>query len=736
MTSKLVIVESPTKAKTIGRFLGKGYTVLSSYGHIRDLPKSELGVDTDTFTPRYIIPKKNQKNVTALKKAMTKADALILATDEDREGEAIAWHILETLKPDASVKTDRIVFHEITEHAIAEALAHPRTIDLKRVDAQQARRVLDRLVGYELSPLLWKKVVRGLSAGRVQSVALRLVVERERERKKFQKQAYWTIEAAYEKAGETFDAKLHAIDGKTLDKLAIATTEHANRIVADCGTEAHTVTAITKKKLTRTPPPPFTTSTLQQTANMELGFSAKQTMMLAQKLYEGIELGDEGSVGLITYMRTDSVNLSQKFVEEARAFANETHGATYVAPSPRTYATKSKGAQEAHEAIRPTSAMRVPASIQSYLEPRMWRLYDLIWRRAVATQMADATVESTGVTLTIKNYTFRSAGSVIAFDGFLKIAGRPAKEKILPALKEGETYTPKTLTPLEHSTEPPARYSDATLVKSLEEYGIGRPSTYAPTIATIIDRNYVRRDEKKRLEPTDIAFVVNDLLVEHFPSIVDYQFTANVEQELDAIAEGTRAWQEVLTLFYRPFHEQVQKKMDEISKKAVTEEATKEVCEKCGKPMVIKIGRFGKFLACTGFPECRNTKAINAEGVAEALPTTDEKCPTCGSGMIIKEGRFGRFIACSKYPTCKTTKPLTQSIGIPCPICAKGEIVARRSKRGRMFYGCNRYPECKAVFWSKPTGEKCASCGSLMVAGKADTIVCSNKECKGGISNS
>ncbi|MBI4281310.1 type I DNA topoisomerase, partial [Candidatus Uhrbacteria bacterium] len=576
----------------------------------------------------------------------------------------------------------------------------------------------------------------GLSAGRVQSVALRLVVERERERKKFQKQAYWTIEAAYEKGAETFDAKLHAIDNKTLDKLAIATTEQANQIVADCGTGAHMVAAITKKKLTRTPPPPFTTSTLQQTANMELGFSAKQTMMLAQKLYEGIELGDEGSVGLITYMRTDSVNLSQKFVEEARTFVSETHSATYCAPSPRTYATKSKGAQEAHEAIRPTSAARTPASIESYCEPRMWRLYNLIWRRAVATQMADATVESTGVTLTIKNYTFRSAGSVIVFDGFLKIAGRPAKEKILPALTEGETYTPKTLAPLEHSTEPPARYSDATLVKSLEEYGIGRPSTYAPTIATIIDRNYVRRDEKKRLEPTDIAFVVNDLLVEHFPNIVDYQFTANVEGELDAIAEGKLAWQEVLALFYRPFHEQVQKKMDEISKKAVTEQVTDEICEKCQKPMVIKIGRFGKFLACTGFPECRNTKAITADGKIEALPTTDEKCPTCGSNMIVKEGRFGRFIACANYPKCKTTKAILTSIGIPCPICTAGEIVARRSKRGRTFYGCNRYPECKAVFWSKPTGEKCPICKSLMVAGKADTVVCSNKECKGGISNS
>ncbi len=740
---KLVIVESPTKAKTISRFLGKDYIVLSSYGHIRDLPKSKLGVDVEHgFTPEYVIPTDKKKQVTALKKALTKADGLILATDEDREGEAIAWHLTEALQPKEKT-IERIAFHEITEDAIKEALAHPRTVDMKRVDAQQTRRILDRLVGYELSPLLWRKVARGLSAGRVQSVAVRIIVEREREILAFKTEEYWTIDAQFRggpKGAElSFPAKLHALDGRALEKFSIITEDAAKKIVDDLSSGNYTVASLTKKLTKRSPSAPFTTSTLQQDANNKLGFSAKQTMMFAQQLYEGVELGNEGSQGLITYMRTDSVNLAEKFLAEVASFIKKNVGADYAPTAPRKFTTKSKLAQEAHEAIRPTSAFRTPESVRGSLEQNQWELYDLIWRRAIASQMTEAQLESTTVDIETTGtnktpYLFRASGSVVIFDGFLKVLGTDVKTTLLPPLKEKDAVACETLEPKQHFTEPPARYSDASLVKALEEYDIGRPSTYAPTIATIIDRKYVDRIEGRKLKPTDIGMLVNDLLVEHFPQIVDYTFTATMENALDDIANGTKDWQPILATFYEPFKANLREKEETLTKKAITEEKTDEVCDKCGKPMVIKTGRFGRFLACTGFPECRNTKQLtkNAEGkeVIEAPITTDEKCAACGAPMTVKRGRFGPFLSCSKYPECKTIKSIEKKTGVKCPECKEGDIVAKRSKKGgRTFYACNKYPSCKFALWSKPTGATCPTCGSLIVYGAKETIRCSKKEC-------
>ncbi len=738
MAKHLVIVESPTKAKTISRFLGKDYVILSSYGHVRDLPKSKMGVDIEhDFAPQYVVPKDSQKNVTALKKAASKADVIYFATDEDREGEAISWHLAELLKPRAE-QVKRITFHEITNEAISEALKNPRTIDLRLVDAQQARRVLDRLVGYELSPFLWKKVVKGLSAGRVQSVAVRLVVEREREIQAFVAQEYWTIEGMFRKAKtEPFAAKLHQINGKTLDKFALKKKQDADAVLAALKDQSYHISAVQTRATKKAPPPPFTTSTLQQEANRRLGFSPKQTMMIAQQLYEGVEIAGEGSVGLITYMRTDSLNLAQKFLSEAQTHLRDTLGQNYALAEPRRFKTKSKGAQEAHEAIRPTDVARTPQSVASFLDPRQGKLYDLIWRRAVASQMPEAQISSTTADVMTENrqYTFRASGSTIAFDGFLRVYPSGMKENELPKLAEGDVVTAEKIESLQHFTEPPARYSEAGLIKALEEYGIGRPSTYAPTIATIVDRGYVEREER-RLKPTDIAFVVNDLLVGHFPEVVDYQFTAKMEEELDEIAEGTKEWVPVIREFYTPFKEHLSMKEQEISKKALTEEATDEVCEKCGKPMVIKMGRFGKFLACTGYPECKNTKPVDGNGKPTEPETTDEVCEKCGKPMVVKRGRYGPFLGCSGYPECKNIKRIEKKSGVRCPQCNEGDIVEKRSRGGRTFYSCNRYPECKFALWSKPIatddsqGMKCPESGDLLVYGKGGTIVCSSKTCK------
>lgn len=668
MAKNLVIVESPTKARTISRFLGNDFVVESSFGHVRDLPRSKLGVDVENnFKPQYVIPRKAAANVKKLRAEAVRAEKIILATDEDREGEAIAWHLISALgledKPED--KIERIVFHEITPRAIEEALKNPRDINTKRVNAQQARRILDRLVGYKLSPFLWKKVYRGLSAGRVQSVAVRLIVEREREIQEFKPEEFWSIEALLSKnqelaiGSQKFVAGLVKINNEALDKFAIRDKEATDKIIKDLSDAEWMVAGMEKRAVSKNPLPPFTTSTLQQESFRRLGFSAKQTMMLAQQLYEGMELGEE-SAGLITYMRTDSVNLSEDSLKEAHRFLAKEMGEEYSLPSPRRFKTKSKGAQEAHEAIRPTDPWRTPESIQQFLDRRQYKLYDLIWKRFIATQMPPAIFDATSVDIRTKNYIFHATGQMMKFDGFLKIYPMKFAEITLPELAPQEKLKLQELKPTQHFTEPPPRYNEASLVKILEKNGIGRPSTYAPTLSTIQDRGYAERYERRYLKPTETGFIVNDLLVEHFPAIVDIQFTAKMEEEFDEIAAGNKEWQPVIREFYEPFTKHLEEKYEEVKKHEVME-TTEEICEKCGKPMIVKMGRFGKFLACSGFPECRNTKTLKG-----GPDTIDMKC--------IK--------------------------------CAGGEIIVRRTKRGKIFYGCSRYPECDYASWTDPRKDK------------------------------
>lgn len=745
--STLVIVESPAKAKTINKFLGKDFVVRSSFGHVRDLPKKELGVDVkNDFEPKYISDRTKSKVIKELKSAAVKAKKQVLfATDEDREGEAISWHLAHILDIDPK-ETQRIVFHEITKNAILDAIKNPRLLDMNLVDAQQTRRILDRLVGYELSPFLWRKVAKGLSAGRVQSVAVRLVVEREREIQNFKPQEYWSLEGLFApatKTAESFPAKLHAINDKKLDKFAIANEEQAQEIFKQLEKASYAVKNLEQKTTTQNPLPPFTTSTLQQAANNRLGFSAKQTMRLAQQLYEGIELGSGGAHGLITYMRTDSVNLSDKFLGDAYELITKKFGEDYAVKGGRRFKAKSKNAQEAHEAVRPTEAENTPEKVKPYLTPQQFRLYNLIWNRAVASQMAPAKIDK--VTLDLednsKKYIFRATGQTVAFAGFLKVYSQKTQENILPVLKIGAAINCLELKPEQHFTEPPARYSDATLVKIMEEYGIGRPSTYAPTIATIELRGYVARDDNKRLFPKDIAFLVNDILVEHFPQIVDYKFTAQMEENLDEIARGEKSWRPVISGFYGPFKENLTKKDMELSKKNLTEEKTDEVCEKCGSPMVIKTGRYGKFLACSNYPTCKNTKKIGNEDrdnngrpdneqVKELTAKFEgEVCEKCGAPMAVKVGKYGPFLACTAFPKCRNIKNIESDYEpIACPVCGKGKIIKKRSRKG-IFYACDQYPDCKTAFWGKPTGKKCDDCGSLMIIDKKGSEVCSNRDC-------
>jgi DNA topoisomerase I len=598
--NKLLIVESPTKAKTINKFLGKGYTVLSSFGHIRDLPKKEIGVDVEGgFAPTYVVSPDKKSKVTELKRAAKAADEIYLATDEDREGEAIAWHIANVLNLEPE-HAKRITFHEITKSAIDHAIEHPRTLEMDLVDAQQARRILDRLVGYKLSPFLWKKVQRGLSAGRVQSVAMRLIVERERERLAFKKDEYWTVEGEFEKDTQKFPGKLAKIDGKALKKLDIQNEEQSKAITDDLKDADYKIGAVTKKQATRKPPTPLKTSTLQQEANNKLGFSAKQTMTLAQKLYE---------TGRITYMRTDSLNLADKFLGEAQSFISENFGSDY-AKGAVAYKTKSKGAQEAHEAIRPTDVTQTPDALKSKLDAGMWKLYSLIWSRTLATQMPAAKIERTAIDIEAKKYTFRANGSIITFDGFMKVY-KSATEKLLPELTQGDIVDAKSINAKQHFTEPPARYSDATLVKILEEHGIGRPSTYAPTIATIINRGYVERDDNKKLFPLDIAMVVNDLLVEHFTDIVDYDFTANMESNLDKVAEGKIEWQPMLKTFYEPFNKNLEEKTEGLTREDVMKVREIGKDPKSGEMIFAKHGRFGPYLQVGEWSEEDREAKIN-----------------------------------------------------------------------------------------------------------------------------
>ncbi|OGL71763.1 DNA topoisomerase I [Candidatus Uhrbacteria bacterium RIFCSPHIGHO2_02_FULL_53_13] len=644
--NRLVIVESPTKAKTIKRMLGDAFDVVSSYGHIRDLPKSKIGVDTEHgYEPKYVIPPDKRKRVSELKAAASKANDVYIATDDDREGEAIAWHIAHVLKINPKT-AKRIVFHEITKRAIDEAMSHPRSINLDLFQAQQARRVLDRLVGYTLSPFLWKKVARGLSAGRVQSVAMRFIVERERERQAFISEEYWSLDAVFVHANVPFDAKLKTYREKKVGKMDIKTDAEAHEMVAVLRSDTYRVASIETKEQTKQPKPPYKTSTLQQDANNKLHMSSKQTMRVAQQLYEGVALGKDGMTGLITYMRTDSLNMADVFVSEAHEFIEGAFGQAYRADKPRHFKTNAKGAQEAHEAIRPTSAARTPDSVRVHLDPTQFKLYDLIWRRAVATQMAPAKLRKQGVDLVGEHGTFRASGNVIVFDGYMKLYPDASKETLLPELKEHDPVALSNLTPTQHFTEPPARYSDATLVKTLEENGIGRPSTYAPTISTIIDRGYVERDDNKKLFPTDIAFVVNDLLVEHFPNIVDKDFTATMEADLDRVEEGARDWVPLVRDFFEPLQERITQKEQEVNKKELTEEKTDELCEKCQSPMVIKLGRFGKFMACSNYPECKHTIALNKDGTKQALqePKVLGTDAATQKAVTLRTGRFGPYV--------------------------------------------------------------------------------------------
>ncbi len=729
----LLIVESPTKVKTLSKFLGKDFTIKASVGHVKDLPRKEIGVDIENdLSPTYVVIEGKEKILKELKKAAKKADRIYLGPDPDREGEAIAWHIADELNG-ASDKVFRVEFNEITEKAVTDAINNPRKINTYLVDAQQARRVLDRLVGYKLSPLLWRKVRRGLSAGRVQSVALRLVVDREKEIEAFKTKEYWSITAGLEgREPPQFEAKLFKVGG---EKIEIGNGEDAHAIVDDVKDRPLSVTRVEKKKRRRSPAPPFITSTLQQEASRKLRFTAKKTMIVAQQLYEGIELGTEGSVGMITYMRTDSVKIADEAQHEARAFIRGEFGNDYMPQKPPVYKSK-KSAQEAHEAIRPTSVLRPPQAVKSYMSREQHRLYTLIWNRFIASQMISATLEQTSVDIEADKYLFRASGTVVKFPGFMKLyieSGDNGKDEegLLPSLSEGDVLKTLGITPKQHFTQPPPRYSEATIVKELEAKGIGRPSTYANIISTILDRKYTEKEEG-RFKPTELGVVVSDMLVERFSDLMDYNFTAKMENNLDKIEEGGFRWVDIVMDFYRPFDRDLEDAMNIQGKVKPEDIPTDEICEKCDKPMVIKWGRHGRFVACTGFPDCKNTRPLEGEGDSQGAEAykTDEKCEKCGSEMTLKSGKFGRFLACSKYPECKTTRPL--SIGIKCPDDG-GELVERGTKKGKVFYSCSNYPKCKFATWYKPVDRSCPQCSASILVEKrtkkGEYITCIKKGC-------
>jgi DNA topoisomerase I len=727
----LVIVESPTKARTLAGILGREYDVKASVGHVRDLPKSKLGVDVaHGFEPVYVVPAEKEKVVKELKAAAKNASAIFLATDPDREGEAISWHVMEAaeIKPRPTRPLHRVVFHEITRPAIEEAFAHPRAIDFDLVNAQQARRVLDRLVGYKISPLLWKKVRRGLSAGRVQSVALRMIVEREREIQNFQAREYWTIDADLSKETDRagrFRARLQGYAGKKRAdaEIEIGSEEAATALVETLRGCRYAVSDVRRRQMNRRPSAPFTTSTLQQEASRRLGFTAKRTMKVAQELYEGRDLGSEGQVGLITYMRTDSTNVAREAQEDARAYITRRFGGDFVPATPRVYAKKQKNAQEAHEAIRPTTIRREPDAVRRFLTADQHKLYTLIWQRMLASQMADAVLDVTSVDVTATPsagdaYLFRASASRVRFPGFRAVyvearddgEDEDADTRALPDLAAGDPLHLHELLPDQHFTEPPPRYTEASLVKALEENGIGRPSTYAPILSTLQDRSYVER-VGRQLRPLELGFVVTDLLVEHFPEFVDVGFTAGMEEELDDIATGERPWQPVVDQYYQPLEDAVKK----AAQATVVFEQSDEPCPECGATMVVRWGRFGKFLACSRYPECKGSKPLEDEREQQKL-AEGEFCPVCESSMVVKQGRFGKFLACSRYPECKGSKPLLNKIGVLCPE-DRGQLVERKMRgRGRrVFYGCANYPDCTFTSWVKPTGAHCPVCSYLVV---------------------
>jgi DNA topoisomerase-1 len=737
----LVIVESPAKAKTI--------TVKASVGHVKDLPAKKLGVDVDRdFTPEYgVIPGK-EKVITELKRAARNADRIYLAPDPDREGEAIAYHIsTEVASKSNRENIYRVTFNEITARAVREAMEHPGKIDMEKVAAQQARRVLDRLVGYNLSPLLWKKVRRGLSAGRVQSVAVRLVVEREREIERFNQEEYWSITARLEgRVKPAFDAALFRYgdalvvnrDAPEGQRFLITSEEEARKVSDVLRDGVYTLKSVDKKKRKRSPAPPFITSTLQQEAARKLGFAAKRTMAVAQQLYEGVELGPEGSVGLITYMRTDSVRVAGEAQTWARELIAGAYGKEFVPATPPKYKSKSS-AQEAHEAVRPTLPEKSPGEVKAFLSRDQLRLYTLIWNRFIASQMKPAELEQTTLEIHCICGTpavLRASGSVIKFQGFMALYTETLEDVeeeeggILPPLAEGDPLTFQGLEPKQHFTQPLPRYTEASLVKALEEKGIGRPSTYAAIMSTIADRKYVSR-EKGRFHPSELGMLVNDYLVERFPNLLDAGFTARMEDELDGVEEGKTDWVKLVGDFYGPFKKTVTESEQAQGKVKPEDIATDETCEKCGKPMVIRWGRHGRFMACSGYPECKNTQPLEGEKPAEEPQPTGEACPTCEAPMVIKSGRFGRFMACSRYPECKTTKPIPT--GVKCPEDG-GDITERRTRKGKPFWSCSNYPKCKFAMWQKPLPGECPRCGAgflVITKDKAGTRYksCHNKEC-------
>ena len=710
MPKSLVIVESPTKARTIAKYLGRNVVVKASGGHLRDLPKSELGVDLEqSFLPKYVQIRGKAKIIQELKAEAKKADIVYLAPDPDREGEAIAWHLAEILKGSVLKRLD---FYEITKKGITEAMERPREIDTPRVNAQQARRVLDRIVGYKVSPFLWKTLRRGLSAGRVQTVALRLITEREDEIDAFVPEEYWSIEADLRRAtAEAVVARLVSVDG---EKVKITTGTEAEKLTAELQAAQFAVTQMRYQEKKRRPLPPYITSTLQQDAFRRLRFSASRTMMLAQQLYEGIELGAEGPVGLITYMRTDSTRVSDDAIAEVRGHITEAFGEPYLPEAPRFYKSRAN-AQGAHEAVRPSSVARTPDSVKAFLRDDLLKLYTLIWNRFVSCQMTDERLRVTTAEITAGRIGLRVSGTVTVFDGFSRVAGDPSRDgdNPMPDLQEGEVLTCEGVRPAQHFTEPPPRFTEASLIRALEDKGIGRPSTYATIVSTIQQRAYVER-AGSALKPTELGRAVAKLLLASFPVLFDVQFTARMESDLDKVEDGSSDWIQVLHDFYTPFADTLttaESKTEEL--RASLQTPSGVICEKCGKEMVKKFGRNGPFLACPGYPECKNAKNLDGE---DEKVVVEGSCPKCGSTLIMRTGRFGRFVACSSYPDCKHTQPVR--VGVACPKCEQGQLAEKRSKRGKNFYGCDRYPDCDYAIWDKPVPTPCPVCNHAFVVEK------------------
>lgn len=730
MGHKLIVVESPAKAKTMSKYLGKEFVAMASYGHVRDLVPKQGAVDTDNgFKMKYALIEKNKRHIDAIAKAMKKADALYLATDPDREGEAISWHIEEILRERGTLDSKpvhRVEFYEITKHAIQEAIAHPRALSTSLINAQQARRALDYLVGFNLSPLLWKKIRRGLSAGRVQSPALRLIVEREIEIEQFKPREYWTLESDLTAEDNKFVARLTYFENEKLEQFSIDNAERAetiSQVIQDAIEGKLRVTKVDKKQRRRNPSPPFTTSTLQQEASRKLGFGAQRTMRTAQQLYEGVDIGGE-TIGLITYMRTDSVNMANEAINELREFIAERYGSENVPDDPQVYKSKSKNAQEAHEAIRPTSARHIPEDIKDKLTADQFKLYGLIWKRTVSCQMIHATLNTVAVDLEAgEGNVFRANGSTLVKPGFMTVyqegsddrADEDDKEKLLPPMEVDQQVTMEELRREQHFTEPPPRYTEASLVKTLEAYGIGRPSTYASIISTLVTREYAVL-EKRRFTPTDVGRVVIKFLSQHFARYVDYDFTARLEDDLDAVSRGERDWKPLLKEFWTEFKEQVDSKED-VERPGV--ELMDEDCPKCGQKVAKRLGRNGYFIGCTGYPDCDYTRNVDDEPGASNEPEIVEgrTCPKCESALVIKRGRYGKFIGCSSYPDCNHMEPLEppEDTGVICPECKQGQMLKRRSRYGKIFYSCARYPDCKYAVWNYPLDESCPKCDHPML---------------------